>query len=119
MKLSLKSALFSALVGPGIGHLVLKSYRRAAVFIVATLAALYLILGHALDRVNAVVQKINSGQVSLDAESIRQALDESAKLAGANVASMAMFGLVAIWVIALFDAIRIGRFKDRLAESEK
>ncbi|MCI0516781.1 MAG: hypothetical protein L0Y45_03005 [Woeseiaceae bacterium] len=72
-----KAALLSGLLFPGIGHLALKEYFRASILIVAAVAAVYVLTSAAVDQAMSVVDRVNSGDVAPDAQSISEAITAS------------------------------------------
>lgn len=115
MKTSTKAVLLSTLVFPGLGHLVVKSYWRAALLIVAALGAMYFVVAVATDRAMTVVDQIYSGQVPADAATITEMVANSSSGAGDSTASAAMFVLLACWLVGIVDSYRLGKSLDETA----
>jgi hypothetical protein len=116
MKMSTKAALFSALIFPGIGHLVVRRYLRAGVLIVSSLIAMYVIVGIAVRQALSVVDQVVSGEVSPDVGSISKMIAESASSADNRTANMALLALAFVWLIGLVDAWRLGSAMDRMQQ---
>jgi hypothetical protein len=112
MKLSTKAALFSGLVFPGAGHLLLRSYLRAGVLIVSSLIALYVVVSIAVRQAMSIVDRMLSGEVPPDVGSISKLLVESASSADTRTANMALLALAIVWLIGLVDAWRLGSAMD-------
>ncbi|HEX5125238.1 MAG TPA: DUF6677 family protein, partial [Rhodocyclaceae bacterium] len=66
MKKSSKALLFSALIFPGAGHLVLKRYARGIALLVPSIVALIVICNDAMQKASSIADKILSGEVSPD-----------------------------------------------------
>lgn len=108
MNKTTKVTLLSALVFPGLGHLLLKKYIIAFAFI---LSFAYLLLGlvsKVLNKSQQVVDSIMRGDVALDITAIRQALIDQGVLDGPHLTTSA-FLLLFIWGIATFDAYRLAK----------
>jgi len=109
---STKAALLSGLVFPGIGHLALKEYLRASILILAAMTAVYVLTTAAVDQAMSVVDRIYSGDVALDAQSISEAISASSAETDnrAANASLLVFGLC--WIVGIIDSWRLGRIQD-------
>ena len=107
---SLKAALLSGLVFPGLGQIFLKHYKRAAVIIVGTLAGMALIIVEAVQLGLAIMEKIMSEGGAIDMETISAAATQA-------VTSLFTFNLgflliILFWSIGTVDAYRLGKKKD-------
>jgi hypothetical protein len=108
MKRSSKAALLSGLIFPGIGHVVLKQYLRASILIVSTLVALKVIVTSTYQRALTVVDRINHGDIPVDARALEEMVSNSAGGAGSLVENIAVIVLVACWLIGIIDSYRLG-----------
>ena len=112
MNKSLKGALLSGLVLPGLGQIALKHYRRGAVMMIAALISAFVIIMKAVQRALAILENIDleSGAISMStiADAVSQARTQSESL------TFILFPLVLIfcWIISIVDAYRIGRRSD-------
>lgn len=118
MKQSTKAALLSGLIFPGIGHLSLKEYLRAAILILAAVAALYVQTTAAYDQAMTVVDRINSGEVALDSQAISEAITASSAEADNRAANASLFVLGACWLFGIVDSWRLGHAEDKKRASE-
>lgn len=112
MKETTKVTLLSALVFPGIGHLVLKKYLIALAFIVSFS---YLLLGfitEIVEKAQHVIDSVVRGDIPMELIAIRQALIDQGTLDSPNL-STNVFLLLLIWIIATFDAYRLAK-KDQM-----
>lgn len=108
MKKTTKVTILSLLVFPGIGHLVLKKYVIALGFMASFI---YLLLGfikEIQDKTQQVLDSIIRGDIPIEAAAIRQALIDQGVLANTHLSTMGYL-LLAIWIIAAFDAYRIAK----------
>ena len=111
MKKSVKATLLSALLFPGIGHLVLRSYRRGVVLVLVAGSALAVVVTITMQKALAIVERINSGEIAADMSSISAHL--AADSEGGTVASTALSVLMVCWLIGIADSWRLGRAADR------
>lgn len=110
MKRSMKAALLSALVFPGVGHFLLGRAARGCLFLLpAALAAVYL-SGAVLQRANEVIAQIESGTLPLDPQRIAERMSATP---GAEGPLMTLAATVALlcWAGSIVDALLIGEPK--------
>jgi hypothetical protein len=117
MKKSSKAALLSGLIFPGIGHLVLKQYRRGWVLMLLALVALSVIVTRIFQRALSIVDRINSGEISVDAGAIAEMVSSSTSGADSLVESTAMIVLVACWLVGIIDSYRLGAAQDKIEKA--
>ena len=113
MKKSIKAALISALVFPGIGHIVLKKYIPGFALITVSLAALYYIVSKASETAMRVVEDIQSGGVPLDATAITALVEKQTAGAESQLINIATLAIVVCWIIGIIDSYRIGLAQDK------
>lgn len=118
MKQSTKAALLSGLIFPGIGHLALKEYLRAAILILAAVGAVYVMTTAAFDQAMTVVDRINSGEVALDSQAVSQAITASSAEADNRAANVSLYILGACWLFGIVDSWRLGNAEDRKRAAE-
>lgn len=107
MDRSVKAALLSALVFPGVGQLFLKRPLRALVFLAPALAAAIYFSSAVLEPVYAIAREIGSGAMAFDPFLIQQRVEASRIDTGMmNVAALVM---VVAWVAGTVDAWLLGR----------
>ena len=107
MKASIKAALISALIFPGLGHLVLRRGLRGCAFMLpAALAVIYL-LRSVLQLMDTLLNDLNSGALSLDPVAILERVHASGiDNTATNLASLVC---IVCWAGSIADAIWLGR----------
>ncbi len=108
MKRSSKAALLSALIFPGIGHIVLKQYLRGSVLMLFALVALSVIVARIYQRALTVVDRISSGEIPVDAGAIAEMVSSSTSAADSLIENIALLVLAACWLIGIIDSYRLG-----------
>jgi uncharacterized membrane protein HdeD (DUF308 family) len=108
MKRSSKAALLSGLILPGIGHIVLKQYLRGSVLILFSLVALSVIVTRIYQQALTIVDRINSGDIPVDAGAIADMVSNSTSAADNLMENIALLVLVACWLIGIIDSYRLG-----------
>jgi hypothetical protein len=111
MKKSMKAALWSALVFPGVGHFVLKRYARGLLLLVPTIVAFGFILTYVVQKASTLAEKIVSGTVPADAATIEALVSGSAD--GSTMTDIAGYVILACWVVGIVDSYRIGSTQDK------
>lgn len=109
MKKQTKAVLLSALVFPGIGHLVLKKRLHGAVLAGAAFASLYFLISKSVEKAFEVVDKIQSGEVLPDAATISELVASQTTGTETLLLRVATAVLVISWIIGIVDSYRVGR----------
>jgi hypothetical protein len=117
MKKSMKAALLSAFLFPGIGHYFLKKYIAGTVLVGTAFAALYLIISSAVSRALEITEKIQRGDVQLDVTAITELVSKQPTGTEAHLLDIATAVLIITWLIGIFDSFRVGRLQDNDAKS--
>ncbi len=108
MKKPLKAALFSALIFPGSGQLLLKKYYSAAFYGFFAAIGLYLLFSDLLSRAQEIVDKVQRGEVAADLASI-SALVHQQSASTIESLSPALTMLLITWLVSVVEAYRVGR----------
>jgi hypothetical protein len=117
MNNSLKGALLSGLVIPGLGQIALKHYRRGAVLLVAALACMVVIIMKAAAHALAILEDIDLTAGAIDMNAIAEAAAEASTQSDSLVFNLMLLVMILCWIISIVDAYRIGKQMD-LAELE-
>ena len=112
MKNSLKGALLSGLVFPGLGQVVLKRYWRGFVLMLTVMACLYVMIVTAVQQAYAILDTIETQGGSPDSDTISRAAAQAAAASDSPVITVASLLIIACWIIGIVDAYRIGKQKD-------
>jgi hypothetical protein len=115
VRYSIKAALLSALVFPGVGHLYLKRYLRGVLLAAGAAALSYFILSVALESAFDIVGKIQAGDIPPNVESISELVSKASQ-SNARSTDIATTILLALWVIGIVDSYREGRARDKSKE---
>ena len=114
MKKSLKGALLSGLVFPGVGQLWLRCYWRGAALIVVFSAATAIVVKNAVQQAYAILEKLEAESGAIDIAAIVNSVGRASEHGMIKSAS-ALLGIC--WVIGVVDAYLVGRKKDLSAKS--
>lgn len=104
MKPTIKAALMSALLFPGLGHFALK---RGCLFLVPCALAVLYVLRHVLALVSTLSDQVAAGTLPLDVQVLSDRVDAAVNaLPGMNVALVIC---VVCWAGSIADAFWLGR----------
>jgi len=120
MKQSIKGALLSALVFPGLGQLILGSIRTGLAFIVLTAAGLSVIIYRIAKQASSAMDKILSAmeEGALDMDSIIELSRRSTNTSGSWIETACLILIVCCWTISLVHAYLYGKKMDRMKKSD-
>ena len=113
MSRSIKVALLSGLVFPGLGHLVLKQYLRGWILMLAALAAISTIVIVTTRRALAVIDGMASGEIPVDTVAISELVSNSISSTDNLIANISMIVLIACWLIGIIDSYRLGKTHEK------
>lgn len=112
MKKSSKAALLSGLIFPGIGHIFLREYFRGSALVVLCLAALSVVVKKAYQHAMLIVDRVFSGDLSVEAGAIAQAVSNATSAGDSLVENAAVIVLVACWLVGIMDSYRLGTVQE-------
>lgn len=107
MNKPLKAILLSLLIFPGAGHLFLKKYSYAFIYIFCTLISLSLLLRDTMSNVQTVLDKVSRGEVVADLSDIIELMSSQSGNAISTVNPVLVFLLIT-WLLSGIDAYRLG-----------
>ena len=117
MNYSLKGALLSGLVFPGLGQVVLKHYKRGIAWMLAVVAGLLVVVSEATEQALTILEKVESQGGAIDMKTISNAATQASTTSDSIVFNGALFLIIICWIGAVVDAYRIGRTKDLRQQS--
>ena len=108
MTRSIKAALLSGLIFPGVGHMILKQYLRGSILMLSALIALSVIVTKAINQALTIVDKINTGEIPVEAGAITELVSKSSSGAEGSILNIAALVVGACWLIGIIDSYRLG-----------
>ena len=112
MKKSIKGALLSGLVFPGVGQIVLRHYKKGITFLLITLACLVLIAMKAVQQTLIIVEKIESMDSASDMITISNSAVQVTTTYDSLFFNIALLVIALCWIISIVDAYKIGKKMD-------
>jgi len=113
MNKSVKAALLSAFIFPGAGHFFLKKYFIGTILSGTAFVTLYVVVTNLVERALQIAEKLQSGEVQLDVETISELVSSQPTGAEAQSLSIAMVVLTVVWLAGITDSYRIGKAQDK------
>lgn len=109
MNNSLKGALLSGLIMPGLGQVVLKRYKRGVVIMLTVLVSLTVIIVKAVQQALVILENIELEGGAIDMSTISNAATQASTGSGSLVFNLLLLLIIVSWIIGTVDAYRIGR----------
>ena len=113
MTTSIKAALLSGLVFPGLGHMVLKQYLRGSILMLAALIAFSTIVTVVTRRALTVIDSMESGEIPADTGAISELVSNSISSADNSIVNFSLLALAVCWLIGIIDSYRLGITQDK------
>ncbi len=112
MNNSLKGALLSGLIFPGLGQVALKHYKRGAVIMLTVIVSMAVVTVKAVQLALAILEKIEleGGIISMD--TILNAATQASADSGSLTFNLLFLLITVCWIIGTVDAYRIGKKED-------
>ena len=113
MRTSTKAVLLSAFVFPGLGHFVLKKYKHGIALAGISFAGIYYLVAKTVEMALQVAEKIQSGDVQLDAVAIAELVSRQATGTEAQLLDIATYAIIICWLIGIIGSYRTGSVRDK------
>lgn len=117
MSKSLRAALLSGLVFPGLGQIILKHYKRGVVLMLTVLASLSVVVVKAIKQALTILDQIQSGDVVISMSTILNAAHQASTTSDDFIINLVLLFIVFCWIIGIIDAYRIGKQMDAKGNS--
>jgi hypothetical protein len=112
MKNSMKGALLSGLVFPGLGQIALKHYWRGFALVLAVMAGLYIMIVTAVQQAYVILDTLEAEGGMPDSDTISQAAAQAATASDSPMITGVSVLILVCWIVGIIDAWRIGKQKD-------
>jgi hypothetical protein len=112
MNNSLKGALWSGLMFPGLGHVILKHYKRGIILMFTVFASMVVIVLTAVQHALFILEKIQLEGGVIDLKTITDAAARASSTSDSFIYNLGLLLIVICWIFGIVDAYRIGRKKD-------
>jgi hypothetical protein len=112
MSNSLKGALLSGLIFPGLGQIALKHYKRGAVIMLTVIVSLAVVVVKAVQHALAILEKIDLEGGIISMSTILNATTQASANSGSLILNLLFLLIGVCWITGTVDAYRIGRKKD-------
>ncbi|MFC1693087.1 hypothetical protein ACFL1R_06245 [Candidatus Latescibacterota bacterium] len=112
MSNSLKAALLSGLVFPGLGYIFLKLRKRGFALMLAVLVGLLVIVVNVVQQALTVLEKIELESGLIDMSTIHNVATQAYSSFDSPIFKLVLLFIIHCWVFGVVDAYRIGKRKD-------
>ena len=112
MKNSLKGALLSGLVFPGLGQVALKHYKRGVALMLTVLICVIAVVVKASQQAVAIIERIQSEGGVIDMNTVSKAAAQASTTSASLLINSLLLLIMVCWIIGVVDAYRVGRKKD-------
>ncbi len=112
MSNSLKAALLSGLVFPGLGHIILKHRKRGIALMLAVFVGLLVIIVKAVQQALNILEKIELESGLIDMNTIHNAAIQASTSFYSPLFKLVLLFIILCWFIGVVDAYRIGKRTD-------
>ena len=112
MNNSLKGALLSGVVFPGLGQVILKQYKRGIALMLIASVNMLLIIVKAVQQAFIILNKIELEGGVINGSAISNAATQASTSSGSLIFNIALLLIILCWIIGVVDAYRIGKKKD-------
>ena len=113
MNNSIKGALLSGLLFPGLGQVVLRRYRRGMAFIFTVSIILLVMVVKAVQQAFTILEKIEAEGGVISMNTITNAVIQASTPSESLTFKILLLLLILIWVMAVIDGYRVGKKKDK------
>jgi hypothetical protein len=113
MNNTLKGILFSALIFPGAGQVILARYRRGAMFFGVAFVSGILFLTAVVRQAVVKLQSVVAQGGVVDVSKVMEILTEASTYASSVFLKLSFLILVCCWLFSIIDAWRIGKELDQ------
>ena len=113
MNNAIKGMLLSGLVLPGLGQVVLKSYKRGIALILLVLVGFITFVVSASRQALVILEKVAAEGGAVDMESIAQAASQATRTGDHLLFNLSLLLVLACWLVGMVDAYMTGRKIDR------
>jgi len=113
MKRSIKAALFSGLVFPGVGHFSLKRHLRGLAFFLPAMTSLLFQIYYVLNRASSIASQIESGTIPFDVTSLANLMAEAPSHTEILLLNFTSWVLLVCWLGGIVDSYSIGKAADQ------
>ncbi len=88
--------------------MILKQYLRGSILMLSTLIAVSVIVTKAINQALTIVDKINTGEIPVEAGTITELVSKSSSGAEGSMLNIAALVVGACWLIGIIDSYRLG-----------
>ena len=108
MNKSIKAALLSALIFPGVGQISVGHKKRGWSIIFVNCILLYMMISEIIEQASKIAEKIQESGVALDYDSMSNKTSELVAFSDNSTLNILLTLLILSWLISIIDAYILG-----------
>ena len=112
MKNSVKGALLSGLVFPGLGQVVLRHYKRGVALMLTVSLSLLILVMKAIRQAFIILNKIEAEGLVINMNTISSTAAQVSTASDSLVYNFILLLITFLWISGIVDAYRLGRKMD-------
>jgi len=112
MKNSVKGALLSGLVFPGLGQVVLRHYKRGVALMLTVSLSLLILVMKAIRQAFIILKKIEAEGLVINMNTISSTAAKVSTASDSLVYNFILLLITFLWISGIVDAYRLGRKMD-------
>ena len=112
MKNSIKGALLSGVVFPGLGQVTLKHYKKGIALMLIASVTMLLIIVKAVQHAFIILNKIELEGGVINGRAILNATAQASTISDSFIFNVTLLLIILCWMVGVVDAYRIGKKKD-------
>ena len=109
MTQSMKSALLSALIFPGVGQIASGHKKRGWSFVSVMFVLLYLVINKIMQQASLVIAEMQKNATAINLEEISKLSSELVSFSDNMILNVALLLLILTWLVSIIDAYRLGK----------
>ena len=109
---AVRGALWSGLVFPGLGQVVLRHYKRGLALILMVGLSVLILVVKAVRQAFVILQQMEAKGLGIDMSTISKTAAQASTQSDSLMYSVILWLILFLWIIAMIDAYRLGKKMD-------
>ena len=109
MKQSIKAALLSALILPGVGQISLGYKKRGWIIILLCGLFMFLLINIIIQQAQSIIEKMQNAGIAINVESVSRQTSELVTFSDNSSLNILLILIILIWFFSVVDAYLLGK----------
>jgi len=114
MKDSIKTALISAFLYPGLGHIYLKNYVLGSLIALSFSVPVYIVVDDKLTKVTEIIKPVIAAKIPIDLVELTGSLNQVIYSLDSTELKKSLIAIMIIWLIAIIDSYRLALTQSKI-----